>query len=87
MSYQIYNNTASIGFHSGIGDVLLMKWAVKEIAIIKGDTIRISTDSCESSVVFRHKDVSAPATASATVLVNLMNGWLGDYSPPAGPHE
>ncbi len=87
MSYQIYNNTASIGFHSPIGDVLLMKWAVKDIAIIRGDTVRISTGNCESSIVFRHQDVSAPITVSAIALVDLMNEWLGDYTPPPGSGE
>lgn len=87
MNYQIYNNTASIGFHSAIGDVLLMKRAVNEITIIRGDIIKISTNNCHSSIFFRHKDVSVPTTATPMALVELMNGWLASFTPPPGGGE
>jgi hypothetical protein len=87
MSYQISNNGASIKFQSTNGRVLLMKWAIKEIVVVRGDIIRISTENCQSGVFFHHKDVSTPVTASATALVNSMNGWLGSFTPPPGGPE
>lgn len=87
MSYVINNNIATIRFTNGGQVYLLNKKAVREISVVRGNVIKISLGSCGSSIFFKHDDVTMPLTLTAGILVNILNGWISDYSVPDPPNE
>ena len=76
MSYEIYDNGASIKFVSGDEVFLLMKNAIKKISVIRGDYVRIEKKNCSDSLLFNYKNVFVPVTVSALSLMNVINNWM-----------
>jgi hypothetical protein len=76
MSYEIYDNGASIKFVSGDEVFLLMKNAIKKISVIRRNYVKIEKKNCLESILFNYKDVFVPVTVSATALMNVINNWM-----------
>lgn len=87
MSYQLSNAIQSIHISNGSKSFYLKKKAVKEISIIKGNVIRISTGDCMNSIFLHHGSVSNPVTGSPIMLVEILNDWMNDFSIPPPPDK
>lgn len=85
MSYQLSNAVESIRISDGSKNYFLKKSGIKEISIIKGNVIKVSTGDCMSSIFLRHASVSNPVTGSPIMLVEIIHDWMSDYSLPTGP--
>ncbi len=88
MSYQIYDNGASIKFTKDGKESFVVKNTVTKISVIREDVIKIGTGSCLSSIYIKYQDVSIPFTFSVSELVNYFNTWITNTNnPPGGPVE
>lgn len=79
MSYQIINHPVSVRIFSETGIIFLMKENVKDISLVYGDTIKITSGDCFSSIFIRHRHVANPVTATPTVLVELLNEMMSPF--------
>lgn len=88
MSYQIYDNGASIKFTKDGKESFVIKNTVTKISVLREDVIKIGTGSCLSSIYIRYQDVSIPVTLSIVDLVNYFNNWITNANNPGeGPSE
>jgi hypothetical protein len=85
MNYQIANDGGNIKFYSGDKEFSLEKSAIKNIAIIREDIIKISTGSCIGSIFIRQRNVTEPTTTDAIDLVLWLNDIMIVYeeTPPS----
>lgn len=79
MNYQILNQPVSIRIACITGIIFLMKENVKDISLVHGDTIRISSGNCFSSICIHHRNVTEPATTNAIELVDLLNEMMSPF--------
>ena len=85
MNYQIANDGGNIKFYSGDKEFSLEKSAIKSIAVIREDIIKINTGSCIGSIFIRQHNVTEPTTVDANDLVLWLNDIMIVYeeTPPS----
>jgi hypothetical protein len=86
MSYQIYDNNASIRFVNNGQTLFVMKSSIKAITQVREDMIKIDTGNCFGSIYFRHQDVSEPLTFMPIQLLTYLRYWVSNLQPP-GPNQ
>lgn len=79
MTYQIYNDGENLRF-TGDGSVYyLVKQKIRQMALVREDIIRISTENCEKTIYFRRQDVTTPSSLDPQHLVDIIDTWIGGY--------
>ena len=91
MSYQFYDNGASIRILHGSGEEQVAKNAIREMCTLNGDTLVIKMVDGRILSVNYH-DVAVPSGQYPFSLGVIISGWVGscicsDYIPDSGPSE
>jgi hypothetical protein len=85
MTYQIANDGGNIKFFAGSKEFSLEKSAIKEIAVLRDDIVKINTGNCMGSLFIRHRNVTDPVTTNAMDLAIWLNVMMADFeeTPPS----
>ena len=76
MSYQIYDNGASIRIVSDSGEKLIMKHQVVQLSVLSGSVIKIDQGDPLTTLYLNYADVTVPVAVSATALRDLLNTYV-----------
>jgi hypothetical protein len=76
MAYQILDAGVSIHFVWDLGELLVMKHDVKQVAVLRDDMLEIKVSGATRAIFFRYSDVTAPATDSAASLRDAINSMI-----------
>lgn len=79
MTYQIYNDGENLRFAGDGTAYYLVKQKIKQVALVREDIIRISTENCEKTIYFRRQDVTIPSSLDPQHLVDIIDAWIGGY--------
>jgi len=82
MSYQIFDNGDCLKIIRDGRFFFLPKDAVTGIEIIREDVIKLCRANCESSIYFRHKDVTSPFAILPLNLLLIINSWVSNLPLP-----
>ncbi|MEP7374736.1 MAG: hypothetical protein ABI675_15175 [Chitinophagaceae bacterium] len=76
MAIEIKNNGASIRFIGNAAEKLVMKHTIKNVSVIRQESIRIDMDETLKNIAFRHSDVTEPVTSNAVILAAAINAMI-----------
>ena len=85
MSYEIFNHWQCIKFVNNGVECLISKSEIKNMSVIRQDTVQISIGNCMGNISINIKDVIYPESISADMLVGYLNEWMTNtLLPPIG---